>query len=603
MSFEHYTPDDEGAVDDPTNRDWSRWVSASRTRNWCKRNPLQDWLELHGEKAGFERDPEPDPRTDFREFIFAKGRAFEAKVVELLSQRMTILAIDGFERPTMSHEACRKTFDAMARGEECITQGVLWNPVNRTYGAADLLVRSDVLRSLFPDALSEAEALIGAPTLGLASRHYRVIDIKFTTLRLDRHWNASRDLLPYSAQVFIYNRALGQTQGYLPPASYLLGRSWTGPRGSEGTDCLDRLAPVPNDLEWKDTTLEQVVMDATAWVRRVRSEGTSWHPIDRPTQPVLRPNPSVADYPWQNATKLIAEQTADPILAWQVGFEAREQAASAGITTWTDVRFTAGVAGLTGSRGTRLDEILRVNRDPDAPAVSPQRIGTERGIWAQPKGIEFFVDFETVSDVDDDFARLPERGGLAMIFMIGCGHVEGGEWSFQSFVADELQLESEARIIEEWLRHMEAVRQRIAPAAAAPLVFHWSPAESSGLTNGLESARSRHPERSRRWIEPNWFDFLNRVVRAEPVVIKGPMGFGLKTVARSLKRHGLIETEWEDNITDGLGAMVGAWRAYAGCAAAQSPVAEHELMHNIRRYNEVDCRVMMEAISYFRSCH
>ena len=38
-----------------------------------------------------------------------------------------------------------------------------------------------------------------------------------------------------------------------------------------------------------------------------------------------------------------------------------------------------------------------------------------------------------------------------------------------------------------------------------------------------------------------------------------PMGFGLKTVARSMKHHGLIETDWHDGVTDGLGAMVAAW--------------------------------------------
>ena len=41
----------------------------------------------------------------------------------------------------------------MCSGAEAIAQGVLWNPQNQTYGAPDLLIRSDVLRRLFPDAL------------------------------------------------------------------------------------------------------------------------------------------------------------------------------------------------------------------------------------------------------------------------------------------------------------------------------------------------------------------------------------------------------------------------------------------------------------------
>ncbi len=215
MGFEHYTTDDFETVHPAEGRDWDQWVSASRTRNWCKRNPLQDWLVRDGEAAGFERDPEPDPRTDFREFIFAKGHAFEAAVVALISERTSVFTIGGFERPAQSLDACWQTFDAMVRGEGTHRPGCLVEPQNRTYGAADLLVRSDVLRTLFPDALSEQQARLSAPGIGLDGCHYRVIDIKFTTLSLDKHWNAGLEHLPYMAQTFVYNEALGRIQGYV----------------------------------------------------------------------------------------------------------------------------------------------------------------------------------------------------------------------------------------------------------------------------------------------------------------------------------------------------------------------------------------------------
>jgi hypothetical protein len=223
-----------------------------------------------------------------------------------------------------------------------------------------------------------------------------------------------------------------------------------------------------------------------------------------------------------------------------------------------------------------LDIILEHNRAIEAPCVIPQTISVEREVWGEPEALEFYVDFETVSDVADDCATLPQRGGQPMIFMIGCGHIEEGEWRFECFVADGLDTLSERSIIEQWLQHMESVRLRLAPMLAEPLVFHWSPAESSGLTSGLKSARSRHPDRAAFWTEPRWFDFLGRVMREEPVVVKGPMGFGLKNVARSLQRHGLVETTWDDNITDGLGAMVGAWRAYTESRDCRSAAQEHE---------------------------
>ena len=71
-------------------RDWSEWVSASRTRNYVLRDPLLDWLELHGEHKGFVRDdrlPGFDARTAFGPFIMKKGCEFEVAVVGLLRSR------------------------------------------------------------------------------------------------------------------------------------------------------------------------------------------------------------------------------------------------------------------------------------------------------------------------------------------------------------------------------------------------------------------------------------------------------------------------------------------------------------------------------------
>lgn len=603
MSFDAYTIDDNGVTHDLRSRDWTRWVSASRTRNWCLNNALQDWLERYGEVAGFTQDPAVDERTDFLQFIFAKGRRFEAEVVKLLHERVGVVAIDCGDWSTQSFDACRQTFEAMTRGEPIIHQGVVWNPSNETYGAPDLLVRSDVLLSLFPEALSEAEARTPARRLSEEPWHYRVVDIKFTSLQLDKHWNAGTGHLPYMAQTFIYNEALGRIQGYLPPASYLLGRSWKGPRDSGGSNCLDRLAPVPHGLMFKDRSLRDVAEGAVTWTRRLRFEGAEWDPKDAAGHPILRPNLGEASQPWTSATRQIAEDIADPTLAWQVGHDGREKARDAGVLRWTDPAFNASVVELGAKNGPILDQMLDINRDPATKAVNPPRIQAHRETWGEPGAVEFYVDFETVSDVDDDFSRLPERGGQGQIFMIGCGHIEDGAWKFACFVAEELTLSCEAEIIERWLAHMEDVRQRLAPGLEHPLVFHWSPAEASGFTNGLKSARSRHPVRSGSWAEPNWFDFLVKVMREEPVIIRGPMGFGLKKVARALRGHGLTTTDWEDSVVDGLGAMVGAWRCYEEAKAAGTPVTALPLMEQIRRYNEVDCQVMQEAVAYLRSAH
>ena len=90
MGIEALTHSDNGTVRSPKSAaDWDRWVSPTRTRNYILDDPLLDWLDLHGEAQGFERDsssPQYDPRTDFTKFLFKQGHKFEAAIIELLGR-------------------------------------------------------------------------------------------------------------------------------------------------------------------------------------------------------------------------------------------------------------------------------------------------------------------------------------------------------------------------------------------------------------------------------------------------------------------------------------------------------------------------------------
>ena len=86
IGFEAYLKNDTGTELVPGDKaDWREWVSASKARNWCRKDPLLDWLNLFGAEKGYEQDPAPDPRTDFQEFVFRKGREFETAVVAHLA--------------------------------------------------------------------------------------------------------------------------------------------------------------------------------------------------------------------------------------------------------------------------------------------------------------------------------------------------------------------------------------------------------------------------------------------------------------------------------------------------------------------------------------
>lgn len=268
---------------------------------------------------------------------------------------------------------------------------------------------------------------------------------------------------------------------------------------------------------------------------------------------------------------------------------------------WTDPAITPTALGVTGvEEGPTLSAVLDANRSVDGPPLRPAHVRAAELEWRPEPPLEFYVDFETVSDLADDFSTIPERGGQSLIFMIGCGHLEDGDWQWRCFITDDLGIASEGRIIDDWFAHMAAVRARRAPDEE-PRVYHWSHAERSWLESAYNSARKRHP--LKHWPQPRWFDFLSRVVRPEPVVMRGAFGFGLKAIAKAMHDHGLIETRWQDGPSDGMGAMVGAWWCAGQAREHGCRLSEVAFMDEIESYNEVDCRVMMEIVRHLRREH
>ena len=598
-------------------------------------DPLLDWLQLYGksrdyipkkELADYNRD------LDFLEFIFERGREFEAGILRLFQEQHDVATVAQDYTEIRRLDKAEETFHVLNAGTPIIYQAVLWGPQNLTYGSPDFLVRSDVLHELFPGSLAIEGSTTPAPDLENKGWHYVVVDTKFTTLHLNADGTevTNEGSSPaYKAQLFIYNRMLGRLQGFEPPNSFLLGRGWQQPSGRDTLRCssaMDQLGPIPqNGRVANGIPLADAVGGAISWVRRVRNEGKEWELLPRPSVPELYPNMSNVDDAnlmmaagqaelepgfegeespgqWLGVKKWLASELKELTQLWQVGVGRRNAAHAAGIYRWDDPQITPEVVGITGAKtAPTLKQLLAVNTEAGQP-IRPSQIVRTRHEWHDVPAVEFYVDFEYCSDLNDDFINLPEKGGQPLIFMIGCGHLEDTEWQVRSFVVDSLTESEELRILRDWRAYMTDVRERLDPHNEKPRIMHWSPAELTAFVRAYNSAKARHQELE-DWPELGWYDFLTKVMREEPVVVRGALGFGLKAVANALHSHGLIETDWADSPIDGLGAMVGAWRCDEEAKAKGVPMSQLPLMNEVARYNEVDCKVMMEIVRYLRANH
>ncbi len=596
------TTTDQGTVIDPQDQEaWHEWVSATKGRNWLNDDPLLDWLDRCGRDKGFMQDDGAEgyqPRTCFRDFVFGQGDAFEAGVVRLLGERKQVVQIATGWEDSRSLAAAQKTVKAMRDGVEIITQGVLRDAQHRTYGMADLLVRSDLLGELFPDDVTPEEAVVAAPGLGLGDRHYRVIDIKFRKLVLgkDGTLGGSAKSIAYQSQVWVYNTALGRIQGYEPPVGYLLGRNWKQGR-VRGTGCLERIGAVRMDTTYDrhdGAPLGDLTLRAHEWVREVRREGADWDVLPTPTRPELYPHMRRdQDDPWHRAKMEIAEQLEELTLLPGVNPRLRARAHDRGLVRWSDSRVSAKTLGVDGPAARMCDAVLAANRSFD-PVVLPPTLELEDGSWRTPAPLELYVDFETVSGLADDFTRLPLEGGRPLIFQIGCGRIEDGPWRFDQWTVDRLDEPSEVAIIDAWVVRMQELCAERGISLDEARIYHWSPAETSTLTSAYNAARIRHPENG--WPLLPWFDLLDRVIKAAPVTVTGAFNFSLKSIAKAMAAQGLPVTAWGDGPTDGLGAMVAAWRVDEAVAESGGKLLDDSLMREVADYNRVDCQVMAEIL-------
>ena len=527
-----------------TDAEWDEWVSPSATRNHVLENPLLDWLDRYGEEHGYVRDTVPTHTV-----LGEMAHLFQTWVIEEMKDGLevrTILREEATREERRDLAFAEATYAAMAEGAPIIFQGSLRDAETRTYGYPDLLVRSDVLAELFPNDLSAEESKQPAPDLDIGTRHYCIVDIKFSTLRLaaggelgNARW-APAD----KVQVYLYNRALGRLQGYLPPNAFLLGRGWEQTKRGKTTRVqghLDRLGSVANTYAPPSRgRLSDRADAAVAWLRRMRREGDGWKALPEPSVEELCPNAKAHAGIWSDAVKRIADEGEDLTLQ----------------------------------------------------PVRPARLEAARSEWIDEAPAEFYVDFETTNNG-------------RFILMVGCGHVEEGEWQFRCFIAERLTEEEEARVLDDWFDHMTVVRDRLAPDTD-PRVFHWSSHEQSALRKAsLRHGKTgwRYTRSGKEWPHPNWFDFYQRVMRAEPVKVRGAHSLKLKEVTNAMHALGLVETRDPGVVPGGFAVAMMARALENRAAHTNGKMTDFEQMNDIRDYNEVDCKAVMEMVRYLRRHH
>ena len=681
------------------------WVSATAVKNYMFSDPLLDWLDRYYELNKITLydtfiNQNENQRTKRRRMctlnsnkitsinetmtnlkgnndslsvLFANGIEFEEKVNNELrsianikcrdhigSKFVTVFTQEDYHKHKKRTDMkvmklkMKETIAYMNEGIPIISQAVLMNTDNHTYGVADILIRGDYINEFFSTQLEDDNLLVGAPKLK-TNTHYRVIDIKWTTMTLCVNGlNLRNDnrIPAYKAQLAIYNAALGNIQGYTPTEAYVMSKAWfidSKNYPERGYSCFDRLGVV--DYDGFDKKYIESTKEAIKWVHKVSLVGRTWNLKDgEPDIPEMYPNMcNKNDGVWEQVKKKIADNYDEITNVWYVGVKHREVAHAKGIFKISDPKCDTSALGIDkGTRKITIDNILSTNRSVDN-IVNPQELTNFEFLnWLQIDDGDYYVDFETINGAlqvcPNDIDIRDSKSDSDITFMVGIGYnkqnnistktvldrirlpslskdicgvycKETDNWEYVCFYMKESCIEQEKSIYQKFITFIQERKKLIKEIKGINTIvsnnlFHWTVAEPKFM----ESSKKRHydpisenPEDiemvklyNNFSKECSWLD-LYKMFTSVPITIKKCYNFKLKSVTKALYDNKLIHTTWPDNgIAEGLGAMFSAIDVYKQIdkGNVNEALSTHKVYKSIIDYNEIDCKAMWDIKRY-----
>lgn len=601
INYELWTELYECSTTNSSSSTYNNWVSASKTRNYLLNDSLADWLDLYYKSDNKNNESNMN-------LLFEKGNQFEQEVFDYIRKtyKDEVVMICKNRDDFADNSKSQLTEIEMKKGTPIILQAMVINPLNETFGVADMLVRSDYINKLtINESIPKETKQLKAPFL-TGDYHYIVIDIKWSTIPLCANKKSilnTGSIVAYKGQLAIYNAAIGYMQGLIPSSTYILGKSWKCASQDEyGTNCFDLFGEI--NYEDFDNKYIEMTSKAVEWVRDVRRDGREWS-YTKPHREEMYPNMCVQNNKWDSVKKDIAEKTKELTQIWMVGYKNRVFAHENNVYTIDDPNCSSKMMNINGKKTAPIiDKIIKINQNPKTIIV-PKKIKNNTNNWKEESAVDFYIDFETFNKCFyDTNIDIKNSANSNVIFMKGIGYIDNNKFKYKCLILDSCNEESECNMLIEFKNFIEErvkiymvnnnIKRR---SSVTPKLFHWANAEKTFI----DIANRKFNNILDKWLKSIQLVNLCKIFTTEPIIVKGMYNFKLKEVASAMYNNNMITTHWKSNtsnVGDGFTAMMNAVKYYKTNAVNSNNL--DPIIENILDYNYVDCRVLYEITDYLR---
>src|SRR5262249_22265290 len=153
----------------------------------------------------------------------------------------------------------------------------------------------------------------------------------------------------------------------------------------------------------------------------------------------------------------------------------------------------------------------------------------------------------------DCHKQWPTLEGCPMIFMAGVGYEENGKFTCTQFIAETESTNAELKLLTDLVSFLEQKTEGGCCDGSQTALYHWTAAEvwQSEKAADMHEFPADHPMRRLPWID------LSEVFSEGPAALPNCLDTKLKHVAKALGKVELLyDSQWPDELTEGLGALV-----------------------------------------------
>ena len=246
------------------------YISSLELKNFLSNDPILDWLESYGHLHNYYPE-QSDPDKIFNQFLQENHSKFQKKIIEHLESKLSITRIEHY---LDIRQKVSNTLNAFYLGKEIIYQGALFSNSHHFISYPDLLIRSDLIPSLFPTLETSSEKYSSK-----FNWTYYVVNIQTLKLHLNHEGyitNMNKRNQYLKAKNIIDTLCLNEIQECHHPLSFIISKSIQKSPDLK-TDFKDFLYGRV-DYQNYDRVIYENILKGCQWKQKLKKYGSEWSP-------------------------------------------------------------------------------------------------------------------------------------------------------------------------------------------------------------------------------------------------------------------------------------------------------------------------------------